>query len=74
MSDTSKVGCRGDCSVSGAQKTIFYEYMSESNPGLNKYYCKECYDYSNEKITCSNCGKEFAREDMAKHKLDMHTD
>ena len=40
---------------------------------IPEYYCKECYDYLNEKITCLNCGKELAGEDVAKHRSDMHS-
>lgn len=74
MSYKSRVGTRSQCSVCGDEKIISFEFTSESNPGLNRYYCKDCYEYSKERIACSNCGMEISREDMAKHKLDIHTD
>ena len=36
-----------------------------------KHYCKECYDYSKEKIRCGHCGEEVSREFLPEH-LNKH--
>jgi hypothetical protein len=63
----------GTCNVCGEDKPIFYSSFSDSKD-YKKNYCKQCYDYSKEKILCLDCDEQIAREDMVKHKSDMHTD
>lgn len=67
----SKIGKIAKCSVCGKEKPIAYEKFSELLQ-LEKHYCKECDDYSHEKVRCEHCGEEVAREDHADHFRDMY--
>ena len=73
MSDDRQVGKLGKCSKCGLTKILFYQFRTDPDPNLKIFYCKECYDSSKEKVICPDCNKEYALEDMAKHKLDIHT-
>lgn len=71
LSNNTGVGLNR-CSIC-EEKFIVQSYFSEEL-NFQKNYYKECFEYSKQKIPCPDCGEEIAREDMAKHKSDKHTD
>jgi len=72
LSDNIGAGI-GRCSICGQEKKITHTYFSQQL-NIKKQYCEECFQHSRQKIPCPYCGEQIAREDMAKHKSDMHTD
>jgi hypothetical protein len=69
----SEIGKIAICSVCGKEKKIFYGWSSGSLK-QEKQYCKECYDYSKERVECKKCGRKVAREDKADHDRDYHSE
>jgi uncharacterized paraquat-inducible protein A len=66
----SNIGKIAKCSVCGKEKPIVYEKFSESLQ-QESHYCKECYNYSKDKIRCGHCGEKVNREFLPEH-LNKH--
>ena len=59
----SMVGTIAKCSKCGEKKEIVSEL--EVAGGENKGYCKECHEWSHEKVKCKKCGQELEQQELA---------
>ena len=69
----TSVGKQGKCSRCGQEKIIVYNRVDRySHQETN--YCKGFFEFEYSTVNCDLCGLEMVRKNIAKHKLDAHTE
>jgi transcription elongation factor Elf1 len=73
MIKLTSVGKQGKCSRCGQEKIIVYNRVDPySHQETN--YCKVCFEFEYATVNCDLCGLEMVRKNLARHKLDAHTE